>query len=168
MAEPTERPAFVLDANVLIDYANSDCTVIKLVSEHIGVVGACDQVLDEAFDFTEDLVMQTGLRVLELTESQLLEAYLPQPALSPQDVMCMIMARDCKAVCVTNEKPLRKACAELDVNVLWGLELMHLLNAQSMLDFEEAMRIAGAIHESNPHHITAKIVSRFSEKLKKR
>lgn len=45
------RPAIEIllaDADVLIDYRDSDLTILKLVSDHIGPVRVLREVLDEA------------------------------------------------------------------------------------------------------------------------
>lgn len=166
MSDGGSRVAYVLDANVLIDYANSDPWVIRIVCNHLGHAGACEGVLLEAHDFTDGHVETTGLMIIQLTAEQLVEAYALPGALSPQDTMCLIAARDCHATCVTNEKPLRNACKRVGVKTIWGLELMLLLADKRLLTSHDALRTAREIQASNPRHITDEILQRFTQRLR--
>ncbi len=160
--------AYVLDANVLIDYANSDPWVIGKVCDYLGGAGVCTVVLDEADDFTEELVEATGVITIDLTSQQLVEAYAGAGPLSPQDRMCLIAARDFGFTCVTNEKALRRTCESQGVPVLWGLELMVLLMQKGRMAPADAERVANDIKISNPHHITDEILRRFTRRLRGR
>ena len=68
-----------------------------------------------------------------------------------------------QATCVTNEKPLRKACLDAGVAPLWGLELMLELIQTRHLGAKAAISIAVDIRRTNPF-ITQEIVERFRDK----
>lgn len=99
----------VVDANVLIDYAEADESVLALVVRHIGPVFVPRDVLDEVDQFDEDTCTRLGLQIAEGSLEQLLEAGAGGGGLSFQDWMCLILARDNGWVCVTNDGRLRSA-----------------------------------------------------------
>ena len=70
-------------------------------------------------------------------------------------------------MCVTNDKNLRKLCSQEDIPLLWGLELLAELHKAGGISGKEAEMIAQAIRESNPKHITAKIVLRFTDIIRR-
>jgi hypothetical protein len=109
-----------------------------------------------------------GIQVVTATEQQLTEAAAPgrKGPLSFNDRVFVLMARDERWVCVTNDKSLRAACVREALEVRWSLRLMLDLVALKALDRGEAERIAKAIAEENPF-ITADVVADFCKKLGK-
>ncbi len=103
---------------------------------------------------------------MEESLDQLLEAGKRRGRLSFHDRLCLILARDAGWACVTNDRALRRACEELSVPVLWGLELMIRLAAGHHLAIDTAVTIANAIRQSNPRHITEDLLERFSRRLR--
>jgi hypothetical protein len=49
--------------------------------------------------------------------------------------------------------------------VVWGLELMLLFVERGAIEQVRAVSVAQRIHEDNPTHITATVLSRFVKKL---
>lgn len=156
----------MVDANVLIDYQAADMDVLRLVSRHIGTVHVPRQVLREVSRLDPDECERLELKIVDESLEQLQEAGQRRGRLSFNDHLCLIVARDAGWTCVTNDRALRRACEELSVPVLWGLELMIQLAARHHLAVDAAVTIAKAIRESNPSHISEEILERFSQKLK--
>jgi hypothetical protein len=154
----------LVDANVLIDYAQADPTVLALVAHHLGPVHVPQDVLDEVDQLDEEACDRLGLKVVEGTLGQVLEAGAGGGGLSFPDWMCLILARDHGWTCVTNDGRLRTACAAEGVSVLWGLQLMVQLVDAGELDGKDAIGVAEAIEETNPW-LSARVVAAFREKV---
>lgn len=157
----------VVDANVLIDYVNTDISVLSLVARVIGPLHVPDAVLDKVGALDRSECEQLGLQVAEPTLEQLLEAGDRRGRLAHDDRLCLILARDNRWRCITNDKALRAECAGVGVDVLWGLEPMLTLVAEGELNSGEAEAVAWAISESNPAFVTREIVMRFKNKLRR-
>lgn len=163
MSEP--RRLLVVDANVLIDYVGSDRSILGLAAEFIGPIHVPRPVLEEVEQLDEADCARLGIRLAEASTAQLLEAGAGRGRLSFSDRLCLVLARDRSWTCVTNDRALRRACADLSVPVLWGLELMLELVSLRGLTAGAALDVAMAIHRSNPRHITAEILERFEWKV---
>lgn len=159
---------FIVDANVLIDYADSDRTVLALVSRHLGTVHVPEDIVDEVQQMSRSDYDALGLRIVSPSNAQYTQAGQPLPGLSFVDRLCFIMARDAGWTCVSNDAPLRKACVSSKVPVLWGLEPMLLLVDGGHLSPDVAVGVAQAIRSANPRYITAAVVEAFERKLTSR
>lgn len=155
----------IVDANVLIDYANSDLSVLTLVTHHIGPIYVPSVVLDEVEQLTEGDCESLGLTVLEEPVEILLAAGEKRGALSFEDHVCLLLAKGNNWICVSNDKPLHRACGEEEVTIMWGLRLMIELVGRDLLDKGVALDTANAIHISNPKHVTLKIIEKFRTKI---
>ena len=158
----------VVDANVLIDFARSDPTVLTLVAEHVGTVHVLRDVLDEVDQLDEADCGRLGLRVVDGTMQQLLDAGARHGArhgaLSFEDWLCLIVARDAGWTCVPNDGRLRRECGQAGVPTRWGLQLLLDIVAVSALSVVEATRIAETISKNNPW-ISASVIAEFRKKL---
>ena len=154
----------LVDANVLIDYANTDPTVLTLVVRHLGPVHISKDVLDEVRQLDEAACDRLGLVVVEGTLEQILEAGAGGGGLSFPDWMCLILARDEGWTCVTNDGRLRRACVDEGVDVLWGLQLMVKLVEAGELAPTKAVEVAEAIGETNPW-VSKRVIARFREQV---
>jgi len=157
----SKRRLLLMDANVLIDYVRTDRSVLGLVYEHVGSVHVLSTVLDEVDGLDEDGCEALGIEVVEPELAQVREAAARRGRLSVADHLCLLVARERTYACVTNDRALRRACADEGVAVVWGLELMLVLVRGGVLDAAEAVRVARAVHELNPRHITAAVVEEF-------
>lgn len=155
----------IVDANVLIDYSNSDLSMLTLVSQHVGSIHVPSVILDEVDGLTEEECINFGLIVVEEPIEILLEAGATRGALSFEDHVCLLLAAQNEWTCVTNDKPLHKACSEEDVSVVWGLRLLIHLVEVAQLDRDSAIDVARAIQASNPRHITPEIIDEFVRKI---
>jgi len=139
-----------VDANVLIDFVQTDIRVLHLVNRHIGPLCVARDVLDEVSRLDEVACLQLGIRIVDGTLDQIAEAGTHRGGLSFQDWVCLILARDNQWVCVTNDKRLRRRCRELGVEVRWGLQLLLDLVTVGAMAGASAVRCAEAIAEVNP------------------
>ena len=150
---------------MLIDYKETDLSVLTLVSRHIGQVHVLSTILGEVVDIDAARCEEHGLKVVEPTLEQVEIAARQRGRLSFEDHTCLVVSRDSDWTCVTNDRALRKECSEDGVELLWGLELMIELVRIGEMGAEDAGKMAHEIRNQNPNHITAEIIERFREKL---
>ena len=160
----SEGRLLVVDANVLIDYALADISILSLASRFVGTIHVPRSILEEVIQLAETDCDRLGLRIVEASLDQIQEAVGGSGRLSFNDRICLILARDRGWTCLTNDRALRKACGGMAVPVLWGLELMLELIATGHLAPESALQVARVIQAANPRHITAEILDRFKRK----
>lgn len=155
----------VTDANVLIDYASTDESVLTLASRHLGAVIVPSPVLAEVDALDVMACDRLELRVVEPTLDQLLEAGAQRGRLSFEDRICLILARDGGWPCVTNDRRLRTACDAASVSVMWSLDLLVALVAAGQLLGEQAILIADDLHHISPRHITRDILDTLERQI---
>jgi rRNA-processing protein FCF1 len=154
----------IMDACVLIDFIKAERSVLELVVKHVGPLHVTSPVVDEVNEIKdENELVELGLVIVEPEIEDAFAAASQSGPTSFQDRLCLLTAKRHGFACVTNDKNLRKLCKQEGVSLLWGLELLAELHRAGGLPGKEAEMIAQSIRESNPKHITAKIVSRFKE-----
>jgi predicted nucleic acid-binding protein len=164
---PDQPPAFVIDANVLIDYADSDPTILTLFSKHIGTIHIIPDVLEKVEQLNKKECCRLGLVIAEPTLEQYLEAGKKIPGLAFDDTLCLILARDHHWTLISNDKALRSTCKNANIPLLWGLELMLLLVEKNFLSGSHALHTATIIQSSNPQFVHQQILESFSNKIDK-
>ena len=110
------RP-LIVDANVLIDYLDTEPSVLALVAREAGPLFVATEVLAKVDQLDVTVCEELGLSIAVPSLSQLLEAAVRRPGLAFDDVVCLVMARDNGWCCVTNDRALRAACRASDVSV---------------------------------------------------
>ena len=155
----------IVDANVLIDYAKSDLSILALVSRHVGHIHVPSVILDEVDELSEEDCVNLGFTVVDEPIEILLTAAEVRGALSFEDHVCLLLAEENEWTCVSNDKPLHRACAEESVAVMWGLRLMIELVEARHLGKDAALEVAEAIQVSNPRHVTSEIIDEFRRKV---
>lgn len=168
MGEVAGRPVLLADADVLIDYARTDRTILHLVSHHLGRFTVLRQVLDTVDQLTESECEELGLDVIEVPTEMLLEAGRQSGRLSFEDRLCLLACKANGWLCVTNDRALIRTCSEQGVSVRRGLRLMLDLVAAGHLARRKAMQVALAIHAGNPHHINEAVLAEFRAALEGR
>lgn len=158
----------VADANVLIDYARTDPSILTLYVRYFGPIYVPSVILDEVDQLDVSDCETLGLTVVDEPLQILLGATEQRGPLSFEDRVCLLLARSNNWTCVTNEKPLHRACKQEKVASIWGLRLMIELFHANQLTKESAVEIAQAIHRINPRYITTDILRRFEVELKSR
>ena len=162
------RAGLVIDANVLIDYAATDESVLTLAARHLGRLIVALPVLDEVELLDAAACDRLGIEVVEPTLEQLLEAGAERGRLSFEDRLCLIVARDAGWRCVTNDRRLRAACEAASIPVMWSLELLLELVITGQFPPDQAIAIAEELHGISPRHITSDIVADFRGRIKER
>lgn len=161
------QSGIICDANVLIDYSKSAPTVLELISKHVCKLHVALPVLREVDQLSTTTTEALKIDLIEPTLTQLVDAAAirqQNPALSGQDALCFILARDNGWVCLTNDKALRKYCSSNHIACLWGLEILHHVVATGRLTPQEAFRIVQDIQSKN-RYIHPNIVSKFKKQL---
>ena len=160
MTDPATR-VLLLDANVLIDYQKSDFSILDLANRHLGKVHVLTSILSEVDGLDAEMCKERDLTVIEPELDQLILAGERKGRLSFNDGLCLIVAAADGYTCVTNDRALRKACVEMKVPTIWGLEIMTELVRCRAMTAEVAMEVAEKIHVVNPHHIPRNLIDRF-------
>ncbi len=160
------RALLVLDANVLIDYVHAARSILELTVQYLGDVFVPEAILDEVPELSREDCEALGIQVVTATDQQVTEAaaFGRKGPLSFNDRLFVLMARDERWICVTNDKSLLAACKREKLEVRWSLRVMLDLVAMDALEAEEAERIARAIADEN-RFITAAVLADFCAKL---
>lgn len=162
-----DQEEFVLDANVLIDYCNADLSILSLAARFLGPVYIPLQVLAKVDQLDHSACERAGLILFEPSIEQLLEAGQGTTRLAFDDRICLIVCRDNHWTCLTNDKALRRACTELGIRIVWGLELMVLLVEARQLPPEEALAVAEQIHSINQAFVDQAVLEGFRAKIQR-
>lgn len=153
------------DADVLIDYRQSDFAVLALVVQHVGRVVVLPPVLDEVHGVTATACAEIGIDIVAVETERLLQAAEIESQVSFNDRLCLVMCREHEWTCVTNDSALRRLCERHCVKTRFGLGLLVDLVAAGALTRERAEDIARRIHASNPLHINERVLGRLADAL---
>ena len=153
------------DADVLIDYRDSDPDVLTLVGQHVGPVAVLSPVLDEVHGVTREDCAQLSIAVVEVSTSSLLRAGVVESSVSFNDRLCFVLCHEESWTCVTNDRALQRLCARHGVQTRFGLRLLVDLVAAEATTRERAVGTARRMHESNPLHINERVIAGFKEAL---
>ncbi len=156
----------VCDANILIDYFDNNKNVLSLAIDHCYDIYVPFPVFEEVEQMEENDAVKLGIRLIEPTLPQLLEAVNDEGSLSNEDRLCFIIARDNGWICATNEKTLRNKCKRESVETIRGLKIMLELHALRKLSKQEAIETARKIKESNSR-ITELVIQDFCDELER-
>jgi rRNA-processing protein FCF1 len=157
------RPFLILDACVLIDFYESDLSVLGAVARAIGPVCVASPILAEVEGLDASAAASAGITVVEPTLTMFASAAQKRGRLSVNDHLCLLLTQSESWTCVSNDKALRKACGEEDVAVMWGLEMMGQAVRLGALSSNDARIVAIRIAEVNPL-ITKGLLHAFFEK----
>lgn len=158
----------VMDACVLIDFLNTDPSVLRLVKEYVGPVHVVSAVIEEVDQIrNEEDLIEIGLIVVEPDMDDAYAAAGGSGATSYYDRLCLLTAKKYGFTCITNDKNLRKACELENIRLLWGLELLAELHKAGGIPGKDVEALAVDIRKTNPKHITAEIVARFTRIVRK-
>lgn len=165
MSQADKKPVgLVADASVLIDYVDSDMSVLPLISRYVAAIHVLPPVLEEVHRLSEKDAAALGIDVVEPTLSQLFEAQAGKGPTSFQDRLCFVIARDANWSVLTNDTALRNACTSAAIPCVWGMEAIAILVEMKHLSTAEAMEVAEKIARANPF-ITASVLERFRNRI---
>lgn len=153
-------PGLVFDASALIDLADADRTLLAMIADALGPVIIPSPILGEVSTLTEEDCESLGLTVLEPSLKQLAEAATARGRLSEEDHLCLIVARDLGATCVTSDGALHDACVSLGIAVWRGLRPLIALVELGRLEPRTAIVTVRAIRASNAY-ITGAVIRMF-------
>ena len=165
---PATQPVLLADADVLIDYRESDLAILSLVAQHVGRVAVVPFVLEEVRGLTTAQCARLGIEVIEVSTALMLQAAQVKSSVSFNDRLCLVVCREEGWTCVTNDGALRRLCERHGVETRFGLGLMVDLVAAGVLTRRRAVSIARRIQVSNPLHINDRVLARFLNALDSR
>ena len=159
--------SLLLDANVLIDFQDSDFSVLRDVKENVAEIFVLRYIFEKEIpDLTEQICNKVGLVIIQPKKSVIEESEIKIGQLSTGDRLNLFTALDSEFSLVTNDKKLRKVCEERNGKVIWGLQLLVILVENSEYSIDDAISIGKKIGENNAR-ITDKDVGEFIMKLEK-
>lgn len=164
MRDKYSVPAIISDANVLIDYLETDREILSLLSRHLSPLYVPDIFAAEVSQLQAIDPASIGLTIVETPYSVLVESKDRSSSISMQDFVCLRIAEKRGWVCATNDNALRRECGRRVVPVLWGLEMMLYIVQEGVLKPEKAKNTAWVIHRCNKT-ITEKVVNTFIDQI---
>lgn len=162
---PGEVVALVFDASAIIDIADADRALLTVIAEGIAPVVVPTPILREVETLSEADCVALGLTLLEPSLDQFTEAALHRGRLSLEDHLCLIVARDLRATCVTNDGALYDECVRSRVAVWRGLRPLVRLVELGRLDARAAIATVRTIRATNSY-ITVSVVRGFSIEIR--
>ena len=162
---PDDPTVLLADADVLIDYRESELAILALVTRHVGRVMVLPLVLDEVQDVTVQDCAELGIEIVEVETERMLQAAKIESHVSFNDRLCLLTCREEGWTCVTNDGALRRLCERHGVETRFGLALMVDLVGAGVLTRARAEAVAQRIHSSNPFHINERVLNRFVSAL---
>jgi len=154
--------ALLLDACVVIDFAECGVEVLALASQHVGQIHVAVPALAEVRSVQFEAATITAI---EPSVEELEEAAPGGGGLSFADRVTLVTARRRGLVVVTSDRALRRACLASGVEVSWSLEILLALVSVGALPSESAAQAAHGIHGRNPWHVDRTVLTAFLEKL---
>ena len=164
-AEFSRSTVLLADADVLIDYRESDLTILGLVARHVGRMAVLESILDEVRGVTPTECAQLGIEIVEVETERMLQAAEVESSVSFNDRLCLVVCREAGWTCVTNDGALRRLCRRHGVETRFGLGLMVDLVAARALTRRRAVAVARRIQASNPLHINDRVLRQFLDAL---
>lgn len=160
-------PVLLVDADVFIDYRDSDLEVLKLIGQHVGRMAVLAPVLDAVHGVTRADCRSLSVSVVEVATSRLLRAGSVDMdvSLSFNERLCFVTCREEGWTCVTNDPALRRLCERRGVPARVGLGLLVDVVAAGAVAPQRATAIAHKMQESNPLHVNERVITRFKNEL---
>ena len=158
---PAPPTVLLADADVFIDYRESELAVLTLVTRHVGRLAIIPSVLEEVKGVTATECAQLGVEVVEVETGQMLRAMKVKSGVSFNDRLCLVVCQETGWTCVTNDGALRRLCRRHGVEICYGLSLMVELVATGVLTRRRAISVAHRMQVSNPFHINDRVLIRF-------
>jgi predicted nucleic acid-binding protein len=95
----------IVDANVLIDYADTDLSALAIYSSRIDPIQVPRAVVDEVEQMEPPDFAHHEMEVVEEPLDIAMAASERRGGLSYPDRVCLLLAQRTGAICVTNENP---------------------------------------------------------------
>ena len=161
-----EAPTVLLaDADVLIDYRDSDLGVLKEVGTCVGRLAVLSETLKEVRGVGRKDCKALGIEVIEPETPMLIEAAQQSSRVSFNDRLCFLVCRKEAWTCVTNDGALHRLCRRHKVKVRYGLGLMVDLVVGGTISRHRATAIARKMQKANPLRINEGVLKKFLKLL---
>lgn len=162
---PAGIVGLVFDASALIDLVDTDRALLTLIAERLAPVIIPTPILEEVETLSEADCKVLGLTVVEPSLDQLTEAAVRRGRLSEEDHLCLTVARDSGAICVTSDGALYDECDAVGVEAWRGLRPLVRLVELGHLEVRAAMVTVRAIRATNSY-ITVAVVRAFAVEIR--
>lgn len=156
--------SLLVDANVLIDYCDSDPSVLEVYSRHIQQIVTPSVVLAEVDQLDSNDCNLLNIGIIQESVGVLTTAARKGGALSFEDHVCLILTQQNGWKCATNDKRLHRECSQQGISTIWGLRIMLELFANNQLSKNDALNVANQMSVSNPF-VNARIIQGFENEL---
>ena len=156
---------FIVDANVLIDYLDSDLDALSILSRKVSPVNIGRGAFDKVPRLNDTEAARFHIQIITPTLEIMGEAANKRGSLAYDDHETLLLAKINGWTCITNDKALRRECGTEKVAILWGLEPLRILVTDKFMKAERAITIARTIHANNPMFVTADIIARFESQI---
>ena len=157
----------VTDTNIITDLSNANI-LDKFVS--LDNVYISDLVKTDEVNFkTGDLKIINKIKILEMTEEQLIEVSAlasKESKLSIYDVINYILARDNDGILATGDDRLRKYSLENGVKVIRTLKIIRLLKEKNIISCREAIKACILLKECKKTRIPEEDINNLIEEFK--
>lgn len=143
----------VIDANVLIDFCNTDTSPLYLFSKYISSLIIPLQVFEEVNQLSSNKAKRLLIEIYEPTDDQVFESldlHLQYKSNTIPDFLSYVFAKDNECDLITNDTRLLKYCHNTQVNTKRGLRLLLDLFEKNYLSKADAKIMAKNIVDSNP------------------
>jgi rRNA-processing protein FCF1 len=151
----------VIDAVALIDFLDSNPSVLRLISDHLGRLAAVYEVVCEVDGLDSATCGELGVEVVDANLCQGAIADDRPSGLSRADHLCLLVAKENGWTCLTNDRRLRRECARHGVPVMWTLEALVKLVRKGAVSPPEALSTGTGIHEVNAAYMTDEVLAEF-------
>lgn len=165
MGKLAARPILLADADVLIDYAQTERRVLGLISQHVGPLKVLDPVLRTVGALSKTDCRALHIEIVHPSSELLQQAAEERSRVSLEDHLCFLVCRAEGWTCATNDGALIRLCTEGGVSIRRGLRLLLDLVERGVVTRARALDLALAIHKQNPHHINAAVLESFRQSL---
>lgn len=163
MTEP-RATLIITDANFLIDCCAMEVPLLETVARVYREVSVPLPVVGEVEQLDRSGLEKLGIQCVDMEMEQLQEAAQSIKGVSYNDRCCMILAQDRGAVCVTNDKKLRKTCQSRGIATQWGLEIIVELYGAGALTQHDATVWGQEMARVNIR-ITPTIMAEFNKQI---
>ncbi len=156
----------ITDTNIITDLSNA-----KILQEFVMLknVYISDMVKnDEINSKTGDVSIISKFKVIHSTNAELLEVNelsKVETALSPQDLINYVLARDNNLVLATGDNRLRKYCIKMGLEVIRTLKIIKLMVESRIISNEKAIEACNLLMQNTSTRISSEDISNFIEEL---
>jgi rRNA-processing protein FCF1 len=157
---------YIIDANVLIDYFESDLQILTQVSDNLGLIHIARSTFNKVHHLTVAAAQKHHFTIVTPDLKTAVEASKGRGRLAYDDRETLFLAKNNGWICITNDKQLREECKNEGVSCIWGLELMLILVKKNIISINAAIKTGDIIRKNNPKYIKNNIISEFKRQIK--